>query len=123
MKRSPLPPRTKRIKSGKPPKRSGRPRVKPRTASEYQRIYGSKARVRWIKAHFCCCCEAVTGRNHNHHVVTGGTSRKADADKIVSLCPGCHYLLHTGELGRSKEWWLAMADLTDQEWQEVSGGD
>lgn len=98
--------------------RSAKIKAKKRTAADSRRIYGSKERVRWVRRQPCVCCETVTGRNHNHHVVTGGTGFKADFDKIASVCPTCHVLHHTGELGRSKEWWLEQARLTEERWQQ-----
>ena len=103
----------------KPMKRSGRIAPKARTTSERERIYGPKARVAWVKASPCVCCGAV-GQCQNHHVVSGGMGRKADSDTIVPLCPACHHAVHTGELGRSKEWWREQARLTELAWQQVA---
>lgn len=99
-------------------KRSGpiarKTRIKPkkRSASEFQRIYGSKARVAWVKAQPCVCCESVTGRNHNHHIRSGGMGRKADCETIVSLCPTCHTEHHSGVFKGSAEWWASKAAET-----------
>lgn len=93
-------------------RRTTRLAPKGRPATEFQRIYGSRHRVRWVKAQPCASCELVTGRNHNHHVTSGGTGRKADHAAIVSLCPPCHDDYHRGRLGRSREWWLEQARLT-----------
>jgi hypothetical protein len=123
-RKKPMPRNTKPIQRKTPlPKstkvwgRSAKIKVRKRNAADSRRIYGSKERVRWVKASACVCCEAVTGRNHNHHVIPGGAGFKANADKIVSVCPPCHHLIHTGELGRTREWWLDQARLTEERWQ------
>lgn len=107
---------------GAPPKRGGRPKAvnKKRSAGEFSRIYGSKARVRWVKASPCVCCDAETGRNHNHHTENGGMGRKADYDTIVSLCPTCHTEHHSGVFKGSKEWWASKAAETERQWREVA---
>lgn len=106
MKRTPLPPRRTRLARKAPPPRSrkpivtARPRPKKRTPSEFERIYGSRARVRWVKSLPCVYCAmlnpllglATAGRSHNAHTVTGGMGRKADADTICPLCPAHHRL-------------------------------
>ena len=102
------------LKRGKPPK------AKKRTASEFSRIYGSKARVRWVKGSPCVSCDSVTGRNHNHHIRSGGMGRKSDAETIVSLCPPCHDELHRGLLGRTTEWWDEQARQTDANWLQIA---
>lgn len=79
----------------KPMKRS---RIKPkgRKPSEFARIYGSRARVAWIKAQPCLYCRLLSpffgrpGTSENAHTVSGGKGRKADADTIVPLCPTHH---------------------------------
>ncbi len=81
----------------KPIKRS---RIKPkkRSASEFARIYGSRARVAWVKSLPCCYCAALhtlfaivaKGDSHNAHTVTGGMGRKAGYDTIVPLCAEHH---------------------------------
>lgn len=77
--------------------RGGRIKPKPRTPSEYARIYGSRARVRWVKHLPCCYCVALSpffartdGSSHNAHTVSGGKGRKADACTIVPLCASHH---------------------------------
>lgn len=73
-------------------------RRKRRTVSEFNRIYGSRARARWIKDLPCWTCLALSpflglasaGRSHNAHTVSGGKGRKADHDTIVPLCAAHH---------------------------------
>lgn len=69
---------------------------KKRTPSEFRRIYGSRERVKWVKT-LDCLAEGpyCDGPIHGHHVITGGTGRKADAKFIVPLCEGHHRELHS----------------------------
>jgi hypothetical protein len=73
-------------------------RRKKRSASEFARIYGSKARVEWIKAQPCLIarmgCDGCAGPIENAHNGTGGMGRKADAASIVPLCRAHHTELH-----------------------------
>lgn len=98
------------LKRRSPTPRSSRPmkktRLKPkkRSAAEYARIYGSKARVEFVKAMPCVGC----GRDWEHtrvpidnaHIENGGVGRKADYTKIVPLCSraapkfSCHGRFH-----------------------------
>lgn len=81
------------LKRSAPPPRGKAIRRKPRKASEFARIYGSEARVRWVKSLPCVGCGAIPSEDRpseNAHTVTGGTSRKADAATIAPLCHGCH---------------------------------
>lgn len=66
-------------------RRSGRIRPKKRTPSEFARIYGSRARAKWVKSLPCAAC-AVVGYSENAHTVNGGKSRKADHTTIIPLC-------------------------------------
>ena len=107
------------LKRSKPMKRSGRIAPKSRTAGEFNRIYGSKARVRWVKAQPCVSC-GTEGQNHNHHTQSGGMGRKADHTTIVPLCPSCHHEHHTGVLRGTREWWADQARLTELRWQRYT---
>ena len=109
------------LKRTTPLKRSGRIAPSKRTAGEYNRIYGSKARVRWVKLQSCVSCgtEGTEDHpNHNHHTQNGGQGRKADHGTIVSLCFSCHHEVHTGVLRGTREWWADMARLTEARWQQ-----
>lgn len=64
-------------------------RRKPRKPSEFARIYGSRARVKWVKSLACCYCKA-SAPSHNAHTETGGMGYKADANTIAPLCAHCH---------------------------------
>jgi hypothetical protein len=77
----------------KAPIQRGRMKRKSRSASEFQRIYGSKKRVEWIKAHGCLACARTPCENA--HTENGGMGRKAGYETIVPLCSFCHHALHT----------------------------
>jgi hypothetical protein len=72
----------------------GKPRPRKRSASEFARIYGSKARVAWVKSLPCVAAWGCAGPIHNHHVANGGAGRKANAEMIVPLCDAHHRALH-----------------------------
>lgn len=77
-------------KSGKP--KAGKAAVvrRRRTKKDFARIYGSKARVEWVKRQPCVAC-GVVGYSENAHVAPkgeAGTGYKADAKWIVPLCAG-----------------------------------
>lgn len=95
---------------------------KPRKPSEFKRIYGSRARVAWVKRQPCIVTTGVcAGPIENAHIVTGGMGRKADADQIVPLCNRHHHNLHG--LGRESFERLYLVSLaacaaqTEQQWQ------
>jgi hypothetical protein len=68
----------------------GRVHRKKRSPSEFARVYGSRARVEWIKAQACVGCGKV-GKSDNAHVCgNGGMSRKGNFDEIAPLCRPCH---------------------------------
>jgi len=81
---------------------------KPRSPEEYARIYGSKARVAFVKSLGCVYCTALSpffglataGRSDNAHTVSGGKGRKADYTTIIPLCRNHHrmYDEHRGPL-------------------------
>jgi hypothetical protein len=61
-------------------------------ASDFARIYHSRARVRWVKSLPCVGC---TGRpSENAHTENGGMGRKADYPTIAPLCSSCHGYVH-----------------------------
>lgn len=87
--------RSKPIKRGVPPQRTGRPKSKndKRKAREFARCYGSEARVRFIQSLPCGSCSRqrpfVTVENA-HLPSQSGAGRKGDACHIVPLCHECH---------------------------------
>ncbi len=83
LKRSAAPQRKTRVK----------PRNAKRKAKEFDRAYGSEARVEWVKRQRCVAC-GLEGYSENAHVSGGGVGRKADAAKIIPLCIWCHRRQH-----------------------------
>lgn len=102
-----------------PFKRSGRIKPKKRSAVEFARVYGSKARAAWVKSQMCFLCSDVPCENA--HIVTGGMGRKAEYTKIVPMCKPHHAMLH--RMGRpSFERYMttdldALAEACEQRWQ------
>lgn len=85
MKRTPMPRRSHPMPRGTPL------RSKPRKASEFARVYGSKKRVAWIKSLRCLAWPwGCAGEIVNAHTVSGGTGRKADCTTIVPFCDAHH---------------------------------
>lgn len=65
-------------------------RVSDRREHEWERAYGSEARVRWVQSLRCLVPGCTRWPSDNAHIETGGTGRKADADRIVPLCRAHH---------------------------------
>lgn len=70
-----------------------------RSASAFNRIYGSEARAEWIKTLPCFAIELAglgydvgpcSGEVVNMHTATGGMSYKAGAETIAPSCDGHH---------------------------------
>lgn len=95
---------------------------------DFARVYGSKARVRWVKEQLCCVC----GRSpcENAHTVTGGTGRKGDYTTIVPLCPSCHRTQHAkgwqhllgGTMADVRDELRYIAELTESRWHRYLKG-
>lgn len=85
-----------KLERGPGPKRKSRIKPKARSASEFRRIYGSRARVQAIKAMRCTVPHCPEGSCHNAHLENGGMGRKAGWDVIVPLCPKHHAQLDNG---------------------------
>lgn len=62
---------------------------------EWTRAYESLERVLWGKRRRCIVCRALP--SENAHIENDGKGRKADADKIVSLCHEHHDELDNGD--------------------------
>ena len=90
--RKPIPRYTPLARGG-PIARSGPPRKKKRSASSFARIYGSKARVRFVTKLPCAAC-GYAGEllRHNAHTPDGsaGTGYKGGHLAIIPLCAHCH---------------------------------
>lgn len=80
------------------PIRKTRLKPKARSAAEFRRIYGSRARVSWVKSLHCLVSWCREQPSENHHIENGGTGRKADFDKIVPMCLMHHDQYH--DIGR-----------------------
>ena len=78
-------------------------RRKPRSAAEFRRIYGSKARVVAIHALACHACGMESAECV--HLENGGMGRKAGWQTVVDLGHRCHMRLHS----------LGSVDLFDAE--------
>ena len=115
-------PRYTPLARGGPIARSGRPKRvnRKRKASEWKRAYGSKARVRWLKAQPC----AADGRMPCDvaHISSGGAGRKADHDQTIPLCSGingCHAKQHQSgwmSIGLTEEGRRRAAENTELAW-------
>lgn len=124
IKRGKPPTRSAPPKRSSMPKRSGKIKAKPRTASEFKRVYGSLARVRWMNEQSCVACEG--GPCEGHHIVNGGMSKKAHHSLIVPLCDRCHDELHDrGKLTFEAKYRVSLATLAEQTakaWYELETG-
>lgn len=109
VKKTPLPPRRSSIARSAITGKRARIRPKKRSPSEFARIYGSKARVAWVKAQPCIAAHfGCGGAIQNAHIVTGGMGRKADARWIVPLCGFHHDQMH-----RNGARWFTAVYYTD----------
>lgn len=87
MKRTPLKRKTRlKAKTRKPSK------AKVRSNIEFQRIYGSKQRIEFVKNLPCSVCARKP--SENAHIKSGGMGRKADYRHIIPLCKACHHTQH-----------------------------
>jgi len=114
VKRSGRIPRRTPLSPRQPPR--GRRKRRP---SEFARIYGSKARVAWVKALGCVICGAVP--SDNAHTAGGGTGYKAGYETIVPLCREHHraydeHLLTT----RIRTFVQSCAPTIERLWQQKS---
>ncbi len=107
-------PRVKVAKPRKPRKPIKKVNTK-RHTREWLRAYGSPERVNFVRWLRCVVqtfvCERNVGLRENAHIVTGGASRKADADKIVPLCNHHHFMLNCA--GRDEFERRYSVDLTE----------
>ena len=85
MKRSKMPPRGTYLRT-----RTPMPRVnRARKAKNSLRAYGPAERRDWLTSRPCIIC-GKPGPSEQAHVETGGTGRKANADKTIPACHDCH---------------------------------
>lgn len=117
VKRTPLKRKTKLATKTKP-------KAKKRSASDFARVYGSKARVAWVAAQPCVVCGR--GPCENAHITSGGVGRKADFTQIVPLCPSCHRTQHARgwrALGLNTSRLEFIAYVTQFKWAMTQGSD
>lgn len=123
----------KPMKRTAPMKRGGKIKPKARSAGEFARVYGSRARVAWIKGLACIACDAISpafglvtrGKCENAHTVTGGMGRKSDHTTIVPLCPVHHrrYDQHQApfDTDDTREATKAAARILAAAWDQMEG--
>lgn len=112
-------------KGVKPRPKNAWPKLKhpSRHGEEWHRVYGSKARVRWIAQR----PSIVSGKLgcENVHVKSGGMGRKADACWIIPLTPSEHRELHQHGAQTFEAKYgidlLAAAQRTEAAWQASQG--
>jgi hypothetical protein len=92
-----------------------------RKEREFARKYDSLDRVFYVSTALNCVvpdCDAL-GDMQNAHVETGGTGRKANADRVVPMCER-HHEHHRGRLTFAEKYGLDLdvsARLTETQWQ------
>lgn len=126
LRRTPLTRKTP-LRRGAPLKRTGSLRrtgpIKPkkRTAAEKRRVYGTDARIAWMKARPCEVpgCH-VTGCDLAH-AVSGGMGRKSDYTSLLALCHPHHSEQHLiGTPAFEAKYGISLTDAaarTEAEWQ------
>jgi hypothetical protein len=82
------------VKRRSPLRRTGRITPKKRSAADFQRVYGSTARVQWVQSQPCSVMACPRSPSETAHTVTGGMGRKADAATTIPLCAYHHAELH-----------------------------
>ena len=113
-----------RLERKTPLRSSGRLTPKKRSAATFARVYGSTARVLWVKSLPCVVCGG--GPCEGHHITNGGMGRKADAHQIVPLCRDHRALAHQHGDASWQEYYHGL-DLTTEAarveaaWQERCG--
>lgn len=68
-----------------------------RREAERLRAYGPPERRDWLTSQPCATCGRVPWEDapsQQSHIVTAGTSRKADADQLIAQCADCHGAFH-----------------------------
>ena len=116
MKRTPLKRKSRLIAKSRPKARK-RMKAKPRSSIEFQRVYGSKRRVEFVKRMGCCVCGKTPCENA--HIKSGGMGRKADYRDIIPLCTACHRKQHQHgwkALGLDQQLLEGLAYMTQVAW-------
>ena len=124
---SPAPKPAARVRA--PKEKPKRKPIKPkkRSKSEFARIYGSKARVAFVKSLPCVVNNlglCSVWERENAHIEGEGIGRKAGFDRIVPLCFGHHRELHLMGLAPFEIWYSVdlqqAAAETEKLWQSQS---
>jgi hypothetical protein len=113
----------RRLRAARQPiARSGKPKAKKRTASEFARIYGSRARTVFVKSLRCTVGICVGWPVEQAHTQNGGMGRKGDAASIVPMCFWHHKWLHSMGVESFRQRFGvdldAAAAETERRWQE-----
>ena len=87
-----------------------------RRAREYARAYGSKARVKFVKALGCFQCGAAVAENAHLHGSKSGMGRKGPYTDIVPLCRTCHTRYDAYTLMPNEAQLRVTADLVEIAW-------
>lgn len=87
-----------------------------RRAREFARAYGSKARVKFVKALGCFQCGAAVAENAHLHGSKSGMGRKGPYTDIVPLCRTCHTRYDAYTLMPNEAQLRVTADLVEIAW-------
>jgi len=90
---------------------------KPRSASEFNRIYGSKERVAFVQSLRCVRCKGWPSENAHIPHPDAGMGRKGPYTAIISLCRSCHVWFdrQSAEIRKDKIW-KSLAELVEELW-------
>jgi hypothetical protein len=93
-----------------------------RYSANWKRAYESVERVNFVAGLTCVGCGY--GRNcENHHIKSGGKSRKADSRFVVPLCMPCHDEYHNlGRRSFETKYGINLDELaeeTERAWRET----
>ncbi|PTY41209.1 HNH endonuclease [Brachyspira hampsonii] len=51
-----------------------------------------------IEGYVCAVCGKVDKKNHGHHIIYYSEDGAGVHENIITLCPECHRLYHSGKL-------------------------
>ncbi|MEM6326370.1 MAG: hypothetical protein AAF791_04560 [Bacteroidota bacterium] len=108
------------MKRGGPIQRTAPIKPRTRSASERARIYGTPARIAWMKTLRCVVPGCTETYCDIAHVRSGGMGRKAGASLTVPLCGAHHAEQHQGTRSFERRHGIDLAALaaeTDEAWR------